>query len=414
MVDFNCQLVFVCLCVGMVMTDSGVTKNLKISKVQSFSGKMKKMNKQKESKKESTLQQQRQVQGLELHHSYREEEVSYENQEAGITLSGTLTLPLNQEQAPVVLLVPGMGPADRNATSMGGHHLFFVIAGYLAQRGIAVLRFDKRGIGKSTGHYDWTVTSQDFAKDVLAGVEYLKTRQEINKKQIGLIGYSEGGMIASLVASWTSDVSFIVSMAGVSLTDVETILQQMALQLRADGASEEFIMRDRHLREELVEVMQQELSHDQAEKKMFEIFEHYWVELPESCKREPENLTFAYTRNNGRARIKMFNSPWYRFFLGYNPVATLKKITIPVLAINGDHDWIVLGDKSLAAFDQALAQAGNNDYTTRLFPQLNHQFQTCETGSLMEYGLIKEAIAPEVLELMAEWILKRTVKKECK
>jgi len=171
---------------------------------------------------------------------YKEEEVVYENKEAGITLAGTLTLPRQECPFPAVLLISGSGPQDRNETLLG-HRPFLVLADYLTRRGIAVLRVDDRGVGESTGNIS-QATSEDFATDVLAGIEYLKNRKEINPMQIGLIGHSEGGFIAPMVAVQSPDVAFIVLMAGTGLTGEEILYLQGELMARAEGASEEAIL----------------------------------------------------------------------------------------------------------------------------------------------------------------------------
>jgi len=158
---------------------------------------------------------------------YLEEEVFYENKEAKITLAGTLTLPSQEGLFPVVLLITGSGPQDRDE-AIAGHRPFLVLADYLTRQGIAVLRVDDRGVGRSTGDFS-PATSEDFASDVLAGIAYLKTRKEINPKKIGLIGHSEGGIIAPMVAVKSPDVAFIVLMAGTGLTGEEILYLQGAL-----------------------------------------------------------------------------------------------------------------------------------------------------------------------------------------
>ncbi|GAI74447.1 unnamed protein product, partial [marine sediment metagenome] len=174
---------------------------------------------------------------------YIEEEVAYENKDVGITLAGTLTLPSGDAPSPVVLLISGSGPQDRDGT-IYGHHPFLVLADYLTRQGIAVLRVDDRGVGESTGDFS-NATSEDFASDVLAGIEYLKTRKEINPEKIGLVGHSEGGLIAPIVAVKSPDVAFIVLMAGPGLTGEEILYLQGALISRAMGVSEEDIIKKR-------------------------------------------------------------------------------------------------------------------------------------------------------------------------
>jgi pimeloyl-ACP methyl ester carboxylesterase len=342
--------------------------------------------------------------------NYSEEEVSYQNKTANVTLSGTLTMPQAEGPFPVALLISGMGPNDRDYDTCG-HKLFLTLADHLTNRGIAVLRVDKRGVGKSTGTLDATVTSKDLAGDVLAGVEYLKSRKDINHDQIGLIGHSEGGMIAMMVAAQSKDVAFVVSMAGATATSVDDVMESTALQLRADGAGETMVAQDRKLRAKVLAIVMQEQNSDVAAKLMHEVFATYWAELPETLKQESGKLLFAFTQANADAMITMFNSPWYRFFFSYQPVDTLKQIKAPVLAINGTLDWIALS-KTLSVIAKALEQSGNRDYTTVELPNLNHQFRTCKTGSLAEYMAGGAAMAPEALNVISDWILERTINKK--
>ena len=170
---------------------------------------------------------------------YKQEEVNYENKDAGISLVGTLTLPSGGAPFPVVLLISGSGPQDRNETVFN-HRPFLILADYLTRQGIAVLRADDRGVGASTGDFS-QATSEDFASDALAGIAYLKTRKEIKPEQIGLIGHSEGGIIAPMVAVKSPDLAFIVLMAGTGLTGEEILNLQQALISRAMGVSAEDI-----------------------------------------------------------------------------------------------------------------------------------------------------------------------------
>ncbi|MDD4363591.1 MAG: alpha/beta fold hydrolase, partial [Atribacterota bacterium] len=218
---------------------------------------------------------------------YIEEDVEYENKEAGITLSGTLTFPAKKGPFPAVLLISGSGPQDRNET-IAGHRPFLVLADYLTRKGIAVLRVDDRGVGKSTGDFS-QATSEDFASDVLEGVEYLKNRTEINTKQIGLIGHSEGGLIAPMVAVQSRDVSFIVLMAGPGLPGEEILYLQGDLILRAMGFSEEKIARDLGYNKKLYSLIKEEDEKEILKERASEIFEEYYFELSEEEKQEIGN-----------------------------------------------------------------------------------------------------------------------------
>jgi len=340
--------------------------------------------------------------------AYEQEEVCFENKAAQVTLAGTLTLPQGKGPFPAIILVAGMGPNDRDY-GMLGHKLFLVIADYLTQRGVAVLRFDKRGVGKSTGIYNGSLTSQDFADDVKAAIDYLKTRADIDLQKIGLVGHSEGGMIVQMVAAQSKDVAFIVLVAAAGLlTDVDSVVEQIASQLRADGSSEHMITEDKKIRKQLLETVKQEEDCDLAAQQMQKLLAGYWANLPESLRAEAEKLPFALTSAKADQLIGMFNSPWYRFFLNYTLVDVLRQVVIPVLALNGDYDFITSSQKNLQVVAQALKEAGNKDYTILELPNMNHWFQECKTGSMAEYGTIEQTISPVVLEIIAKWVLERT------
>jgi len=335
--------------------------------------------------------------------NYIEEEVTYKNKETGLMLAGTLSLPAERQKSPAVVLIAGMGPNDRDYV-LGEHKFFKVLADYLTKQGIAVLRFDKRGVGKSEGTFDLTLTSKDLANDVLAGVDYLKTRKEVDHKKIGLIGHSEGGLIAPIVAPQTKGVSFLISMAGVVTTSIKHNVEHVALQLRADGATEKVIVSDSKLRTKLFEIITQEPDKNVAEEELLKITEQYFSELSEGVKSELEKFVFTIDQKNYKEVIVMLNSPWYRFLLSYDPAETLKQVKTPVLAINGDHDFVTSSKISLPTIEDALKRAGNKDYKIIEFPKLNHWFQECETGALVEYGQSEHTIAPVVLQTIVEWV----------
>ena len=335
-------------------------------------------------------------------YSYKEEEVSYENEEAVIKLAGTLTLPSSGGPFPAVLLTSGSGPQDRNET-MFGHRPFLVLADYLTCLGMAVLRVDDRGVGGSTGDV-LQATSEDFATDVLAGIEYLQAREEIDPEKIGLIGHSEGGIIAPMVASQSRDVAFIVLMAGTGLPGEEILHMQAALIAEAEGASDERIARSRARQQRIFAVLKEEEDHAVAEGKIRKIIvDGLQEELTEEEKEamgDPEAYVESQLRN--------ILSPWFRHFLTYDPRPTLMKVKCPVLAIIGEKDLQVPPKENLRALEEALAAGGNTNYTIRELPSLNHLFQTAETGAVSEYAKIEETISPTALEMIGDWILERT------
>lgn len=335
--------------------------------------------------------------------NHYQEEVLYRNDKADVALSGTLTLPSKEGVFPAVLLIAGYGAHDRDITH-GEHKPFLVLAEYLTRRGIAVLRYDKRGAGKSTGLYV-SATTRDFADDARAGIDYLKTRPEINPNKIGVIGLSEGGLIAAMLSAECPDIAFAVLMAPAVASDMTSWLDQTALQLRADGASQEFIDRDRQVRTSIYQLITQEPDTAKAEKEVQNILSEYLTSLPESQKIEAETLPFAFTPKKVDMLVKVFNSPWYRFFWSYNAADALRHITIPVLCVNGERDWIASPKTVFSRLQDGLTAAGNKDYTLVELPGLNHSFQTCKTGSIAEYGTIKETIAPIALKTIGDWVV---------
>lgn len=330
---------------------------------------------------------------------YTEEHISFDNLEAGVTLSGTLTLPASKGPFPVVLLIAGSGRIDRDETVFG-HKPFLVLADYLTRQGIAVLRYDKRGCGKSTGNYD-KATSQDFSDDVLAGIAYIKSRKEVNSNQIGLIGHSEGGIIAPMVTAKSKDVAFAVLMAGTGVNGEEILYEQSALLQRAVGETEDTINRSRKFQEQMITLVKREPDRQIAAEQLQEITKNYMATLPET----QEKVTLEHLKRLA-ARV---NNDWFRYYLTFDPSVTLKRMRVPVLVLNGELDLQVSSKQNLPVISKALEEAGNKDFTIIELPKLNHFFQTCETGSIAEYAKIEETIAPSVLNLITEWILERTV-----
>lgn len=335
---------------------------------------------------------------------YDEEEISYENRKAGIKLTGTLTLPREGEPFPAVLLISGSGAHDRNQTVFG-HRPFLILADYLTRRGIAVLRVDDRGVGGSTGDVSQS-TSEDFAGDVLAGIEYLESRKEIHPEQIGLIGHSEGGIIAPMVAAQSPDVAFIVLMAGPGLPGEEILYLQGVLIARAEGRSDSAIAKNRAAQERMFAVVKSEKDNTVAKTRLRKILEDALTELTaEEKKAMGDSEAFI------KSQIQRVLSPWFRYFLTYDPRPTLMKVECPVLAITGEKDLQVPPKENLQAIQNALEAGGNEHWTVKELPGLNHLFQTAETGAISEYAKIEETISPTALKVIGDWILEQTREK---
>jgi uncharacterized protein len=332
---------------------------------------------------------------------YDEEEVGYENKADSVHLAGTLTLPRSKGPHPAVLLITGSGSQDRNET-IAGHHPFLVLADYLTRRGIAVLRVDDRGIGGSSiGSLN--ATSENFAGDVLAGVEYLKTRKEINPKEIGLAGHSEGGMIAPMVAVRSPDVAFIVIIAGLGQTGADIILKQNEVVLKANGVSAWRIDQTLIALKRTFAILKAEPDNVVAERRITET-----LATQVSGMTAEQKKAFAPDEATIKSASSVFLVPWFRYFLAYDPRPTLMRVTVPVLAINGEFDQQVSAKENLDLIAAALKAGGNKDYTTAPLAKLNHLLQTSQTGALAEYGEIEETIAPVALETITSWIVRHT------
>ncbi|MEP6920723.1 MAG: alpha/beta fold hydrolase [bacterium] len=333
---------------------------------------------------------------------YAEEEVSYNNTNDKVKLTGTLTLPPSKTPVPAVVLITGSGPQDRNETILG-HRPFLVIADYLTRHGIAVLRVDDRGMGGSTLGVR-NATSANYAEDVLAGVAFLKARKEIDPHKIGLIGHSEGGMIAPMVAAKSKDVAFIVLLAGPGQTGRDVILLQGDLGQKAGGTDPETIVRVHKVYEQIFDTLKGEKDSAAAEKKI-----RAAVAAENGTLMDAQKKSFASVVQLIDTQMPMYLSDWFRYFLLFDPAPTLAQVRVPVLALNGEKDLQVPPKENLALIEAALKRGGNKHYTVMLMPGLNHLFQHAQTGLPSEYGASEETIAPVVLQTISDWILKQTI-----
>jgi len=319
---------------------------------------------------------------------YREEEVSYANKQAqGVMLAGTLTIPQEKGPFPSVLLIPGSGPHDRDETLLG-HKVFLVLADYLTRKGIVVLRVDDRGVGKSTGTLAGATTA-DLATDAEAGVSYLKTRPEVDVHKIGLIGHSEGGLIAPMAAAHDADVAFILLMAGPGVPGDEILIEQVLLISEASGASHDVAEKNATAEREVLTLVKQEKDNTVLEKHL------------------REKLAGKIPEAQIDPTIKQLTSPWVRYFIAYDPAPALRKVKCPVLAIDGEKDVQVPPKQNLPAIRRALEEGGNQHTEADELPGLNHLFQTAKTGLPSEYGEIEETMSPVAMEKIASWILKQ-------
>lgn len=323
---------------------------------------------------------------------YREEEVSFENSEQGFLLAGTLTLPEGRGPFPAVILVSGSGSQNRDE-EIFGHKPFKLIADQLTRNGIAVLRYDDRGVGSSGGSIFGSTTA-DNALDALSAIKYLYSRDDINRAKTGIIGHSEGGMIAFMLASEHRDVAFIISLAGPGVDGKAILLDQSEYIGRLSGV-EAYILKDnRVVMNKVYELMIDNPSYKVWKEKVLD-------------------FTGAYSRDEiKQGKNALLNSipessyAWMRYFVMFDPTHCFGSITCPVLALNGEKDCQVLAERNIPAILEGLNAAGNNKVTALVLPGLNHLFQKCETGLPAEYGVIEETFDPETLDIISDWILK--------
>ena len=312
---------------------------------------------------------------------YRSEDVKFSSKAAGVMLGGTLTMPEGKGPHPAMILITGSGAQDRDET-LFGHKPFAVIADHLARRGIAVLRYDDRGVGQSTGTFKGA-TSADFALDAEGAFEYLLTRRELDRKRLGVGGHSEGGVVGPMVAARRKDVAFLVMLAGTGVNGEQVIYEQGAAILRANGAQEGMIAAQRRQQEAVFAAVKAGGSGEEILKR-----------VKEKLGDNPAFETFA----------KQAADPWFRYFLTYDPAPALKQVKCPVLVMNGELDLQVLPSQNLGPIEAAFRAGGNKKVTVMKLPKLNHLFQTATTGSVSEYGQIEETMAPAALEALSGWL----------
>ncbi|MDN3506403.1 MAG: alpha/beta fold hydrolase [Simkaniaceae bacterium] len=326
---------------------------------------------------------------------YATEDVFFEN--GAITLAGTLTIPTEKKPTYVALLVSGFGPNDRDQ-HIYGHKTLLVLADHLAKHGIASLRYDKRGIGKSTGQYQ-LATTKDFADDALAGVQYLTKKFP----KVGLIGHSEGGAIATVVAAKSQDIAFVVSMAGPAVSGEEVLYEQGRLLQKAIGIDQQKIEEDRKLREEMFAVVKSESDFQVIEQKLKLLTTKHFSSPRHASTQANEGLAVLHP-GNVDLTIRQICSPWFRYFLTFDSSEYLKDVEAPFLALGAEKDLQVPPHQSLPAVAKTLHAAKKTNYEVKKLPHLNHLFQTCQTGAISEYSKIEETIAPSALQAITDWI----------
>ncbi len=330
---------------------------------------------------------------------YISEDIKFKNKKANITLAGTLTLPEKEGKFPAVILISGSGAQNRDEELLG-HKPFLIISDYLTRKGIAVLRFDDRGTAKSEGNFK-TATTADFADDAEAAFNFLLSRKEIDTKNIGLIGHSEGGLIAPMLAAENKKIAFIILLAGPGLPGEKILLMQSQLIGKANGATDKELKAGNKINKKIYALLKKENDTSILKDKISLLLSKEFKKQDATTKMSEESISALINK-----QISILVSPWFRYFLTYNPKKNLKTLSCPVLALFGSKDLQVPPQANEKAIKKALSGAGNKDFKTLIIPGLNHLFQECKTGSPTEYANIEQTFSPVALKEISDWINK--------
>ena len=336
---------------------------------------------------------------------YKSLDISFTNKDQSIKFGATLSLPdtSGSKKYPAVVLITGSGAQDRDETIFG-HKPFAVIADHLTKQGFAVLRVDDRGVGRSTGNFSKS-TSADFANDTEAALDYLLKNKFIDPKNVGLIGHSEGGQIAPMVAARRKEVKFIVLLAGPGLTGAEVLATQNTAIYQAGGVSKAAAFEYGVMYFNLALDVVKAKDSAQALQNALDILRNWHV--ADTVKKQFNLATEAGIQAFAKPFVKELYTPWFRFFVNYDPAPVLKKLSCAVLALNGSQDLQVISEWNLNGIRNALAQSKTKNYEIKEIPQLNHLFQTCKKCTLDEYASLEESFSPAALDIMTGWLLKQ-------
>ena len=316
---------------------------------------------------------------------YNSEEISFYNETDEITLAGTLTTPKNKKDFATVILISGSGPQNRNEEIMN-HKPFLIISDYLTRNGIAVLRYDDRGVGESEGDYS-KANTKDLSRDTEAAIKYLKSRKEINSNKIGLIGHSEGGLIAPMVASNSKDISFLVLLAGPGLMGEKLLLLQKKLTEHKSGINELAVNKSQEIFKGAYDIISAYKGNDEE---LRNILKEYFN----------QKFNNAIGERQLNSLIQSLTSPWMKFFIKYDPSPALEEIEVPLLALFGKNDLQVPAIENSKVFEEV----NNKNIEILQLDNLNHLFQESNTGLPSEYSNIEQTISPKVLDIISKWI----------
>ncbi|GAB3575236.1 alpha/beta hydrolase family protein [Hymenobacter daeguensis] len=323
---------------------------------------------------------------------YREEEATFSNLTVNARLAGMLTIPAGPGPFPAVVLLSDSGPHDRDGT-VGDFAPLGQLADYLTRRGIAVLRFDDRGAGKSGGTP--AVTTADLVSDAQAGLNYLRTRPEIDLAHLGLIGHGEGGNVALLAAAQPLPPAFVVTMAAYGLPGRDIVVQQQATTLRTLGTDAAQIEAATKRQQAMLEIIRQTTDNAQAQAIVANMLKQNNAAI--------DNAT-------AQASAAEMTSPRYRYFLAFNPVEKLAAVNCPVLLLNGTSDLTINADANMGPLEKGLKASKNKNVTVRKLQGVNHLFQPDPTKWPVVNGQPQPNFSPEAEDAIREWIVLQTKK----
>lgn len=323
---------------------------------------------------------------------FDEKEVVIETATPGVRLAGTLSLPRTKGPHPAAILITGNGPHTRDQI-ISGSPMFRMIAEYLARRGVATLRVDDRGAGLSTGPSVDNSTSAELADDALACIRFLKRRPEVRPDSIGLIGHSEGAMIAPMIAVKEPGLRFLVLLAPPAVSGGEIRIKQLTRQLTQQGAKPEIV----RAVEEQARRLMAFIAGGRDDDETFYRIGHDFVAAHGLAK---EKITRALIDN----LLSDFRSRWFKFFVSYDPARTLKTLKTPTLAVIGSADAQVPVEQNLIPLVTSLTEAKNPDFTVAVMPDQDHFFLVFEGRRLDRHKFGKMEVSPGLLELMTQWI----------
>jgi len=336
-------------------------------------------------------------------YGYHSEEVEYDNADKSLHYGATFTRPADDGRYPAVIIISGSGTQDRNGTMMG-HQPYWVLADYLTKNGIAVLRVDDRGAGKSSLGTDINQkTSVDFSYDVEASLNYLETRLDVDKKHLGLIGHSEGGMIAPMVASRRKDVAFIVLWGGPGVNGAQILTEQSALGLKEKGMDSVSVAAYKKLHFSILSLFATSATQADLDQQIPPVFEAWKKDQTQKILNDL-NVPNATMGDIEKVYNGMYSSGWLRFFISYDPATALSKVKCPVLAVTGGKDTQVDATENLGRIKEVLTKSGNRDFEVKTIPGVNHLFQTANTGDISEYEQITETMSPVAMNIICSWI----------